>query len=194
MSITIIPRSKASTTRWSGGNTNEFYICPPGSSYKDRDFSLRISSATVDLAESDFTMLPAFDRIVLPLTGGYTLTYQEVPGRTDVLGPLQAAYFDGGWHTHSVGKAEDFNLIYRKGLKARYEKLAETTTLQAAPQRYLYVPGVPAQDLAGCTLGDIPLSPDTLYMIPEEEGPVPLALKNVAVVYLTVGQREVKKA
>ena len=67
MTIQAIPRSQAVTTRWSGGNTTEFYIFPQDSTYAQRDFQIRISSATVDDPESDFTLLPDFNRIICPL-------------------------------------------------------------------------------------------------------------------------------
>ncbi len=187
MSITVIPRTKASTSHWSGGTTTEFYIAPAGSAYKERNFTLRISSATVDLPESDFTMLPDYNRIIAPLTGGFTLTYQEVPGRSDTLAPLEDAFFDGGWHTHSVGKAVDFNLMYRKDTTATYEKLTESRTLVPAAYRFVYTPIVPVETLKDSTLDGIALEPDTLYVIPEEDGDVELKLgKEAVVIYLIV--------
>ena len=91
----IIPRSQATTTAWSGGTTTEFYLDPADGSYAKRQFTLRISSATVDLPESDFTLLPDYLRIITPLSGGFTLTYQENPAGTVTLKPLEEAYFDG---------------------------------------------------------------------------------------------------
>lgn len=124
MDILKLSRSQAVTTRWSGGTTTEFYIDPPGSAYARRDFAVRISSATVDLEASDFTLLPDYNRIILPLKGGFTLTFPEDGNRQVTLGPLEQASFDGAWHTHSVGKAVDFNVMTRKGLSASCEKIA----------------------------------------------------------------------
>ena len=115
MDILKLSRAQAVTTRWSGGTTTEFYIDPPGSAYARRDFAVRISSATVDLEASDFTLLPDYNRIILPLKGGFTLTFPEDGNRQVTLGPLEQASFDGAWHTHSVGKAVDFNVMARKG-------------------------------------------------------------------------------
>ena len=58
MEITAISRKDATTSNWSGGSTTEFYIYPPQSSYSQRDFAIRISSATVDVESSEFTLLP----------------------------------------------------------------------------------------------------------------------------------------
>ena len=45
-------------SQWSGGTTTQLAIAPSGAQYGDRAFLWRLSSATVDLEESDFTPLP----------------------------------------------------------------------------------------------------------------------------------------
>lgn len=99
-------------SQWSGGTTTEIFIWPEGANYATREFSLRISSATVDLEESDFTPLPGVTRYIVPLQGGFTLTH---PGEAPVvMAPLDAPYrFSGGIATHCVGKATDFNLMLK---------------------------------------------------------------------------------
>ena len=97
---------------WSGGSTTELFIWPEGADYGKREFTLRVSSARVDLEESDFTPLTGVTRYITPLTGGFTLTH---PG-TDpvVMGPLAEPYrFSGEIQTHCVGKATDFNLMLK---------------------------------------------------------------------------------
>ena len=97
---------------WSGGTTTEIFIWPEGASYAAREFFLRISSATVDLEESDFTALPGVMRYIVPLQGGFTLSH---PGEKPVvLAPLDQPYrFSGEIPTHCVGKATDFNLMLK---------------------------------------------------------------------------------
>ena len=99
-------------SQWSGGTTTEIFIWPEGASYAAREFSLRISSATVDLEESDFTALPGVTRYIVPLQGGFTLTH---PGKKPiVMVPLDAPYrFSGQIDTHCVGRATDFNLMLK---------------------------------------------------------------------------------
>lgn len=186
MTVYAIARSQAGTTTWSGGMTTEFYIFPRDGSYKDRRFELRLSSATVDLDASDFTLLPGYDRIITPLTGGFTLTYAET-GDSVTLKPLESAFFDGAWHTHSQGRAVDFNLIYKKGLRATYEVIHTSTVPLPAPHRFLYVPPADAEDLAGSTLDGRQLEPDTLYASDNPGDPFALELKKeVSLIYLTV--------
>ena len=93
---------------WSGGSTTELFIWPEGADYGKREFTLRVSSARVDLEESDFTPLVGVTRYITPLTGSFTLTH---PGTAPVvMGPLSEPYrFSGEIRTHCVGKATDFN-------------------------------------------------------------------------------------
>ena len=97
---------------WSGGSTTELFIWPEGADYAKREFAFRVSSAWVDLEESDFTPLMGVTRYITPLTGGFTLTH---PGCDPVvMGPVDEPYrFSGEIPTHCVGKAADFNLMLK---------------------------------------------------------------------------------
>ena len=97
---------------WSGGSTTELFIWPEGADYGKREFTLRVSSARVDLEESNFTPLMGVTRYITPLTGGFTLTH---PGCDPVvMGPMDEPYrFSGEIPTHCVGKAADFNLMLK---------------------------------------------------------------------------------
>lgn len=112
MKILHLKAEDFATSRWSGGTTTELLIWPEGADYSRREFAVRISSAVVELAESDFTALPGVLRYITPLAGGFTLTH---PGKEPVvMGPLDAPYrFSGEEQTHCVGKATDFNLMLK---------------------------------------------------------------------------------
>jgi environmental stress-induced protein Ves len=114
-------------SQWSGGTTTEIFIWPEGASYATREFSLRISSATVDLEESDFTALPGVTRYIVPLQGSFTLTH---PGKAPVvLSPLDTPYrFSGKIDTHCVGRATDFNLML-KGVEGVMDICRETAPI-----------------------------------------------------------------
>lgn len=119
MNILHLTTTDFRTSTWSGGTTTELFLYPTNGSYAARNFRLRISSATVDLDESDFTALPGVERYITPLQGSFTLTH---PNCTPVvLEPLAAPYrFSGEIPTHCVGKATDFNLML-KGCAGRME-------------------------------------------------------------------------
>lgn len=101
-----------STSRWSGGTTTELFIWPEGANYATRDFQVRISSAVVELPESDFTPLDGVLRYITPLSGGFTLIH---PGKSPVvMDPLDTPYgFSGQEPTHCIGSATDFNLMLK---------------------------------------------------------------------------------
>ncbi len=97
---------------WGGGNTIQIAIYPETEVYADRTFGWRLSSATVDLEESDFTALPDYDRLIAPLNAHMVLSHNG--GKKTDLAPLQAYSFDGADETHSWGRCTDFNLMMRK--------------------------------------------------------------------------------
>ena len=113
MNMTLLHPDDYITTAWSGGTTTQLAIAPHGAVYADRDFLWRLSSATVDLQESDFTALPDYRRWISTLRGDMTLTHNG--GAQVVLHPYDVHEFDGCDDTHSWGKCKDFNLMLRKG-------------------------------------------------------------------------------
>ncbi len=114
--ITLIPFSKQSTSEWSGGTTTQLFIFPPESSYPERTFSVRISTATIRIPKSDFTSLPGFNRLLMVLEGGLTITHHEA--HQVQLSPLEMDTFRGSWTTSSEGLATDFNIIHTPEVKA----------------------------------------------------------------------------
>ncbi|MBR1673274.1 MAG: HutD family protein [Fretibacterium sp.] len=98
---------------WSGGKTVQIAIAPEGAAYADRDFLWRVSSATVELEESDFTALPDYERWIMPLSGEMRLSHDG--GAPVSLAIYEAHRFDGADKTHSWGRCTDFNLMLRKG-------------------------------------------------------------------------------
>ena len=112
MRILHLTQSDYRVGHWSGGTTTELFIWPAGADYGRREFTFRVSSAAVELAESDFTPLPGVERWITPISGGFTLTH---PGKPPVaMAPLDAPYrFSGEEATHCAGCATDFNLMLK---------------------------------------------------------------------------------
>lgn len=102
-----------SVSAWSGGKTTQIAIFPEDAVYAERNFIWRISAATVETAESDFTVLRNYDRIISSLRGRMLLTDEN--GRSAEISPLETVFaFDGGANIHCAGKAKDINLMLRK--------------------------------------------------------------------------------
>ena len=100
-------------TEWSGGTTTQLAISPRGAAYGDRDFLWRLSSAKTEIAHTDFTPLPDYDRIISLLDGGLALKIGD--GEKFPLPRFALLAFDGGVHVESWGICSDFNLMLRKG-------------------------------------------------------------------------------
>lgn len=111
--INILRPADYVTTQWSGGSTTQLTIAPANAVYADRDFLWRVSSATVELDESDFTALPDYRRFISTVRGDMVLSHNG--GAELTLRPGDVHDFDGGDDTHSRGRCTDFNLMLRKG-------------------------------------------------------------------------------
>lgn len=137
----IIRRSQQVTTDWSGGQTRELYIYPEESCYADRDFDLRISTATIELEESTFTELTGFSRKLMVLEGSLILSHENHHSVT--LHPFEQDTFSGDWKTKSKGKAADFNVIFNPNQLFDIEvyklKNESFLSLNVQSQVYIYV-------------------------------------------------------
>lgn len=56
--IKVITKEQQKTSTWSGGTTTQLAIYPEDADYGKRNFTWRLSSATVEAEESVFTSLP----------------------------------------------------------------------------------------------------------------------------------------
>lgn len=111
----IIKPEEMDVSKWGGGTTTQIAIYPENSSYANRDFIFRISTASVDLDESDFTHLPEYDRLIASVSGKMELSHSN--GRSFTVEPFSGVYhFDGGIDTHCIGRAVDLNLMLKKNL------------------------------------------------------------------------------
>lgn len=108
-----LTRADYVVSRWSGGTTTQLAITPEEAVYADRNFLWRISSATVELDESEFTALPDYNRLISTLKGEIEIAHNG--GERLRLSPCSVHAFDGGDATRSWGRCTDFNLMMRKG-------------------------------------------------------------------------------
>lgn len=114
IAIRVIRSEEQKTSEWSGGVTTQLAIWPEGADYATRNFDWRISTARVELEESNFTALPGISRWLMLLEGRIHLAHDGI-GELDMVPFENVARFDGGWKTKSVGKCVDFNLMMKDG-------------------------------------------------------------------------------
>ena len=108
MQIQILDLSTRRITDWSGGKTEEWFLWPEDGSYAERRFLFRISSATVDAAESHFTLLPGVTRYLMPLNGGF---YLKINGYWRYLPSGNVLRFSGDDDVLCRGSGRDLNLM-----------------------------------------------------------------------------------
>jgi len=121
MQVKHIKKSELNTTNWSGGTTTQLYIYPETANYQKRDFLFRLSTATVELEESNFTSLPGVERLLLILEG--QLDIEHKGQYLKHLNTYETDRFMGDWETSSKGKVTDFNLMLRENTKGEIQVL-----------------------------------------------------------------------
>ena len=109
--ITLLKSNDFQVSDWSGGKTKQLYLSPPTGHYGKRDFDYRLSTATVELAESQFSDLSGFHRILMSLDHTLHLFNASRQEET-VLAPFTPYVFEGSDSITSRGTCTDFNLIY----------------------------------------------------------------------------------
>ena len=109
--ISLLRAKDFQVSDWSGGKTKQLYLSPPTGHYGKRDFDYRLSTATVELAESQFSDLSGFHRILMSLD--HTLHLHNASRQEEtVLAPFTPYVFEGSDSITSRGTCTDFNLIY----------------------------------------------------------------------------------
>lgn len=109
--VTLLRANDFQVSDWSGGKTKQLYLSPPTGHYGKRDFDYRLSTATVELAESQFSDLSGFHRILMSLD--HTLHLHNASRQEEtVLAPFTPYIFEGSDSITSRGTCTDFNLIY----------------------------------------------------------------------------------
>ncbi|MDO9274424.1 MAG: HutD family protein [Lutibacter sp.] len=117
MKIDILKAADFKTTKWAGGSTTELYIHPPTANYASRNFKFRISSATVEIEQSNFTKLPEVSRQLMVLSGSIKVSHKN--HHMVQLHKNDIDSFDGSWETSAVGTCVDFNLMTKGQTKGK---------------------------------------------------------------------------
>ena len=111
MKIEYYTKDNFNTSLWQGGKTTELLILPKDSSYKERNFVARLSSATIETSSSEFTILDGIKRFITPITHPFLL--ESDIKKTFLLKPFEVYEFQGDEKTYSYGMSQDFNLMLK---------------------------------------------------------------------------------
>lgn len=109
-------------SNWSGGKSTQLYIFPENATVAERNFDWRISFASVESEESDFTLFEGYERILIPLAGKLEMEHQTSNGVIEqYVNELELARFSGSWPTKGKGKLTDFNVIFKPNYHPRIQ-------------------------------------------------------------------------
>lgn len=116
MGLVIHPLNPSKTVSWASGTSTELFIFPADGNFQTRDFDYRISTATVEAEETNFSDFSGLTRILLVLNGKLTLIHEN--RYTKELETFDQDRFDGAWKTRSKGKVQDFNVMFKENYDA----------------------------------------------------------------------------
>lgn len=108
---------KRIVSTWKGGTTEQLCIVPESASLQERNFDLRISSATIDLERSEFSDFRGYRRYLMKLEGDITLLIGD---KKVIIKDNEAFEFMGDEKVISISEepSRDFNVIIKKDKKA----------------------------------------------------------------------------
>lgn len=145
---------------WKGGKTEELCIVPEDASLQERNFDLRISSATIDLERSEFSDFTGYRRYLMKLEGDITLLIDD---KTIIIKGDEAFEFMGDEKVISISKepSRDFNVIIKKDKKADIS-IKENEKLNTKSGEYIF-------SLEKAKINDIDVDKYSLYETEGEE-------------------------
>ena len=106
MNIRLFPKKDCTAAIWSGGLTYEYLIYPETANYSDRDFTFRISSATIEKVPSEFTKFKGYHRYLVMLDNGLDI---EVNKEKKVYKKYEIMEFNSDDEVTSYTNGMDFN-------------------------------------------------------------------------------------
>lgn len=125
MQFQIIKKAQQKSSNWGGGQTTECFIYPPESDYKKRNFLYRLSTATIEVWNSEFTALPNVYRKLMVLDGVLYLNHNKQ--RKVFLRKFDFDEFMGDQQTTSEGKCVDFNFMATQKIPVEFKPIVGVT-------------------------------------------------------------------
>lgn len=121
MKLKIHHLNPSKTITWASGTSTELYVYPKNGNFQTRNFDFRISTATVEEEETNFSNFSGLTRILIVLNGNLTLIHEGKYNKE--LAPFDQDRFDGSWNTRSKGKVQDFNFMFNGNYEAEVTHL-----------------------------------------------------------------------
>ena len=164
--VTLLRANDFQVSDWSGGKTKQLYLSPPTGHYGKRDFDYRLSTATVEVAESEFSDLSGFHRILMSLDHPLRLlnaSQQE----EKVLEPFTPYFFEGSDSITSRGTCTDFNLIYSDHYQGQMIAVSNKQEL-IRDEEIQFIYTLTNLTVAGTDFSPLDLKPNQLLIVEKE--------------------------
>lgn len=174
MSNTIYSSESRTTINWASGTSTEIFIYPSDGNFVDRNFTFRISTATVEAEESTFTFFEGITRHLMILKGELELIHED--RYIKQLKPFDQDTFSGEWPTRAKGKVTDFNLMLKNGAEGsltHIETVQDQILVAEKASDYLFVfvaSGSFTADEFTPSIGDLIQVEETLELSSKEPG------------------------
>lgn len=145
---------------WKGGKTEQLCIVPEEASLQERNFDIRISSATIDLERSEFSDFTGYRRYLMKIEGDIRLLIDD---KSIIIKDDEAFEFMGDEKVISISKepSRDFNVIIKKDKKADIS-IKENEKLNTNKGEYIF-------SLEKAKINDIDVDKYSLYETEGEE-------------------------
>lgn len=158
---------------WKGGKTEQLCIVPEDASLQERNFDLRISSATIDLERSEFSDFTGYRRYLMKLEGDITLLIDD---KTIIIKGDEAFEFMGDEKVISLSKepSRDFNVIIKKDKKADIS-IKENEKLNTNKGEYIF-------SLEKAKINDIDVDKYSLYETDDNDETINLQGKFIHII------------
>lgn len=135
MNYTVYKKRNIVPSVWDGGKTYEYRIYPELSSYSDRDFLVRISSASIEKVPSMFTRFKGYNRFLVMLDNDLELVRN---GTEEHYTPQDVFVFDSDDEIVSNSLGNDFNLMVSQKIKSAQVQIAKGYIHIAEPYGFFF--------------------------------------------------------
>lgn len=120
--IHILSLEQLKPNLWAGGSTYQYYLYPANSSYAEKDFLFRISSATIEQSPSVFTQFQGYTRYLSMLDNALDVT---INGAAQHFEKQQIFLFDSNDTVVSTSLGTDFNWMIHKSIKQHHLEITK---------------------------------------------------------------------
>ncbi len=135
MKTHYIPLKQVVPSLWTGGSTYQYFLYPKTSSYTEKNFLFRISSATIEQTPSVFTQFTGYTRYLLMMDNDLDVT---VNGIQKLFKKQETFLFSSDDTVISSSLGTDFNWMVSNQVTAHHLEVTHKSQNSSSPFILLY--------------------------------------------------------